>query len=182
MPHILFIILIGMVVAATAEAEEMNKLWGDSIVKLRPEDAMRGQLFTDGNYAMFIHWGLYAHLSNNVEGKTYYGIGEWIMHPSMATPLFLFPDRLPSVFSSLGQFIRHSRNHPRNLPEPPSSRRGSARSSNSSPMACRSRKSQGISASAHDHPDPHRSDLQKILHVHSRSQAVARLQGKRSAC
>ena len=67
-----------------AAAEEMDKLWGDSVVKLRPEDASKGQLFADGNYAMFIHWGLYSLLGNKVDGKTYYGIGEWIMEKRMA--------------------------------------------------------------------------------------------------
>lgn len=62
----------------------MNKLWGDSVVKLRAENAERGQLFDEGNYAMFIHWGLYSQLGNKVDGKTYYGIGEWIMNPRMA--------------------------------------------------------------------------------------------------
>lgn len=59
-------------------------MWGDSVVKLRAEDASRGQLFADGNYAMFIHWGLYSQLGNKVDGKTYYGIGEWIMNKRMA--------------------------------------------------------------------------------------------------
>ena len=67
-----------------AQAEEMDKMWGDSMVKLRAADAKRGQLFEDGNYAMFIHWGLYSNLGNKVDGKTYYGIGEWIMNPRMA--------------------------------------------------------------------------------------------------
>ncbi|WP_442506829.1 alpha-L-fucosidase [Novipirellula sp. SH528] len=62
----------------------MNELWGDSVVKLRAENAERGQLFDEGNYAMFIHWGLYSQLGNKVDGKTYYGIGEWIMNPRMA--------------------------------------------------------------------------------------------------
>jgi alpha-L-fucosidase len=65
-------------------AQEMDKMWGDSVVKLRPENASRGQLFADGNYAMFIHWGLYSQLGNKVGGKTYYGIGEWIMNKRMA--------------------------------------------------------------------------------------------------
>ena len=33
---------------------------------------------------MFIHWGLYSNLGNKVDGKTYYGIGEWIMNSNMA--------------------------------------------------------------------------------------------------
>ena len=60
-------------------SQSMDALWGEGVVKLRAEDAARGQLFEDGNYAMFIHWGLYSQLANKVDGKTYYGIGEWIM-------------------------------------------------------------------------------------------------------
>ncbi|MCP4456401.1 MAG: alpha-L-fucosidase [Planctomycetes bacterium] len=62
----------------------MDALWGQAVVKLRADEAQRGQLFSEGNYAMFIHWGLYSHLANKVDGKTYYGIGEWIKHPRMA--------------------------------------------------------------------------------------------------
>ncbi|WP_343224758.1 alpha-L-fucosidase [Pelagicoccus sp. SDUM812005] len=62
----------------------MDKMWGEHTVKLRAEDAKRGQLFDEGNYAMFIHWGLYSLLANEVDGKTYYGIGEWIMSPRRA--------------------------------------------------------------------------------------------------
>ena len=51
---------------------------------LRADEATPLQLFRDGNYAMFIHWGLYANLANKVDGKTYYGIGEWIMNENMA--------------------------------------------------------------------------------------------------
>ncbi len=65
-------------------SQQMDKMWGKSVVKLRAEDAKRGQLFEQGNYAMFIHWGLYSQLANNVKDKTYYGIGEWIMNPRMA--------------------------------------------------------------------------------------------------
>jgi alpha-L-fucosidase len=67
-----------------ARSEEMDQMWGDSVVTLRAEDARRGQLFAEGNYAMFIHWGLYSSLGNEVNGKTYYGIGEWIMNNRMA--------------------------------------------------------------------------------------------------
>jgi len=64
--------------------EEMNKMWGETTVKLRAENAKRGQLFDEGNYALFIHWGLYSQIANKVDDKTYYGIGEWIMNPRMA--------------------------------------------------------------------------------------------------
>lgn len=64
--------------------QQMNTEWGEQVLKLRSADAERGQLFNDGNYAMFIHWGLYSHLGNRYQGKTYYGIGEWIMNFNMA--------------------------------------------------------------------------------------------------
>ena len=71
--------------AESAESQsDMDGLWGARVVKLRAEDAKRGQLFDQGNYAMFIHWGLYSQLGNKVDGQTYYGIGEWIMHQRMA--------------------------------------------------------------------------------------------------
>ncbi len=70
--------------ASTAFSQEMDEMWGESVVKLRADRARRGQLFDEGNYAMFIHWGLYSQLGNKVDGKTYYGIGEWIMNKRMA--------------------------------------------------------------------------------------------------
>ncbi|TWU35037.1 alpha-L-fucosidase [Novipirellula artificiosorum] len=70
--------------SATDRSQSMDKLWGENVVKLRAENAERGQLFDEGNYAMFIHWGLYSQLGNKVDGKTYYGIGEWIMNKRMA--------------------------------------------------------------------------------------------------
>lgn len=77
-------ILAVLVASGPAFGQDMDKLWGEQVMSLRAADAERGQLFEEGNYAMFIHWGLYAHLANHVDGKTYYGIGEWIMHPRMA--------------------------------------------------------------------------------------------------
>ena len=68
----------------SAFSESMNEMWGETTVKLRATDAKKGQLFDEGNYAMFIHWGLYSQVANKVDGKTYYGIGEWIMSPRMA--------------------------------------------------------------------------------------------------
>ena len=45
---------------------------------------MRGKRFRNGKYAMFIHWGLFSKLGNEWKGKTYYGIGEWLMNKRMA--------------------------------------------------------------------------------------------------
>ena len=76
--------LFAFVTSSVNSQQTMDKSWGDSAVKLRAENAERGQLFDEGNYAMFIHWGLYSLLGNEVDGKTYYGIGEWIMNKQMA--------------------------------------------------------------------------------------------------
>lgn len=81
---ILIACLFPLSTIAQEKSKDMDALWGDSVVKLRAENAERGQLFDEGNYAMFIHWGLYSQLGNKVDGKTYYGIGEWIMNPRMA--------------------------------------------------------------------------------------------------
>ena len=77
-------ILLALAVQGSLLAQDMDTLWGQAVVKLRADEAERGQLFAEGNYAMFIHWGLYSNLANKVDGKTYYGIGEWIMHPRVA--------------------------------------------------------------------------------------------------
>ena len=69
---------------SSVQSQEMDKMWGESVVKLRADNAKRGQLFDQGNYAMFVHWGLYSQLGNKVNGKTHYGIGEWIMNKQMA--------------------------------------------------------------------------------------------------
>ncbi len=67
-----------------ADVQQMDEMWGEQVMKLKAADAERGQLFEEGNYAMFIHWGLYSHIGNLYKGKSYYGIGEWIMNRRMA--------------------------------------------------------------------------------------------------
>ncbi len=71
-------------VAQKKDEQKMNEMWGEQVVNLTAQNAGQGQLFRDGNYAMFIHWGLYSNLGNQWKGKTYYGIGEWIMNKNMA--------------------------------------------------------------------------------------------------
>ncbi|WP_448635161.1 alpha-L-fucosidase [Pedobacter panaciterrae] len=59
-------------------------MW-DGKAKINGElNTTRGKLFRNGKYAMFIHWGLFSQLSNKWKGKTYYGIGEWLMNSNMA--------------------------------------------------------------------------------------------------
>ncbi len=66
------------------ENERMDQLWGEQEYAVFESDSLRGELFRDGNYAMFIHWGLYSNIANRYKGKTYYGIAEWIMSSSRA--------------------------------------------------------------------------------------------------
>ncbi len=69
---------------STYAQNRMDEMWGEQKSKNPSQETTRGNLFTQGNYAMFVHWGLYSHVGNYWEGKTYYGISEWLMHPSMA--------------------------------------------------------------------------------------------------
>jgi alpha-L-fucosidase len=63
-------------------AQEMDKIKGEQNSK--NVEVKRGRFFDWGNYAMFVHWGLYSQLGNKWEGKTYYGNSEWIMNENMA--------------------------------------------------------------------------------------------------
>ena len=76
----------------------MDTLWGEQATKLRADGAKRGELFDVGNYAMFIHWGIYSQLGNRFDGKTYYGIGEWMMHKTMAKIPIARYKKLASTF------------------------------------------------------------------------------------
>ena len=71
--------------SASAQKPGMDKMWGkqDSI-KNSVQDA-RTAAFADGNYAMFIHWGVYSNIGNKWKDKTYYGISEWIMSSRRAS-------------------------------------------------------------------------------------------------
>jgi alpha-L-fucosidase len=56
----------------------MDQMWGDAEVQPGLESSDRVALFRDGNYGMFIHFGIYSHLAGQWKGETFYGIGEWI--------------------------------------------------------------------------------------------------------
>lgn len=62
----------------------MDKMWGDSKTSTKNTIPEKAKLFADGNFGMFIHWGLFSHLGGKWNGKTFYGIGEWIMNKNMA--------------------------------------------------------------------------------------------------
>jgi alpha-L-fucosidase len=63
------------------DAQETDKMQAEQSAEAKVK---RGRFFDWGNYAMFVHWGLYSQIGNRWEGKTYYGIGEWIMEKNMA--------------------------------------------------------------------------------------------------
>ena len=71
-------LLAAAIVAPPTFAQRMDKMWGDRDVQAGVESSERAALFRDGNYGMFIHWGLYSHLGGKWKGETFYGIGEWI--------------------------------------------------------------------------------------------------------
>jgi len=52
-------------------------MWGGGSVKT---NLTRGAWLKNSRFAMFIHWGLYSELGGEWNGKTYYGIAEWLMN------------------------------------------------------------------------------------------------------
>ena len=85
------LILFALILSISGNAQKgkpneagMDKMWGESTVAIDALKAGRGKLFDEGNYGMFIHWGLYSHLGGSWKDTTYYGIGEWIKSPRMA--------------------------------------------------------------------------------------------------
>lgn len=76
---ITFIFTVALLALTLRGEESMDKMWGDREVRAGVESTERAALFRDGNYGMFIHWGLYSHLGGKWQGKDFYGIGEWIM-------------------------------------------------------------------------------------------------------
>ncbi|MGE8378179.1 MAG: alpha-L-fucosidase, partial [Sphingobacterium sp.] len=80
-------IVLGAMISAlcTQEvlAQRMEEMW-DGAGGKGAVSQNRGKLFREGKYALFIHWGIYSQLANKWQGKTFYGIGEWLMNKSMA--------------------------------------------------------------------------------------------------
>ena len=62
----------------------MNDLWGSRDATAQSASDPRTAWFTQDRYAMFIHWGLFSQAASTWNGKKYYGIAEWLMHPAMA--------------------------------------------------------------------------------------------------
>jgi alpha-L-fucosidase len=73
------LILIPFLLSAAEEEKGMEEMWGETAVSQQGNHP-RLKWFKEDKYAMFIHWGLYSQMAGVWEEKTYYGIGEWIMH------------------------------------------------------------------------------------------------------
>jgi alpha-L-fucosidase len=62
----------------------MEEMWGETTVNSDALISGKAKLFDEGNFGMFIHWGLFSNLGGKWEDKTYYGIGEWLMNKRVA--------------------------------------------------------------------------------------------------
>jgi alpha-L-fucosidase len=81
----------------------MDQMWGEAQVRPGIDKTDRAALFRDGNYGMFIHWGLFSHLGGQWRDQTFYGIGEWIkrqMNISDADYMALAKEYNPTEFDA----------------------------------------------------------------------------------
>ena len=62
----------------------MNEMWGTKVNKQDAHPDDNAAWFANAKYAMFIHWSLFSQNDNRWQGKTYYGIGEWLMYLAKA--------------------------------------------------------------------------------------------------
>lgn len=76
---LLTLFLTSLNFASAAKEKGMDEMWGDDKVIITGDHPGLEWFFED-KYAMFIHWGLYSEMGGVWNDKTYYGIGEWIMH------------------------------------------------------------------------------------------------------
>ncbi len=96
-------VTIAAPLASVHADESMDKMWGDTSTKDGVENSPRAALMRDGKYGMFIHWGLFSGLEGKWQGKTLYGISEWIkrqMNISDADYMALAKDFNPKGFDA----------------------------------------------------------------------------------
>ena len=87
--NIIVAVLIMIIGVMTIHSQDKNKkgmeeMWGETNVTGDALQSGKAKLFDEGNYGMFIHWGLFSNLGGVWEDKTYYGIGEWLMSKRVA--------------------------------------------------------------------------------------------------
>ena len=77
------LLILAMMAGCTSKSPDYS---GISDLATDPGDTRSHQeiLFEDGNYAMFIHFGLYSKMEGVWKGKVYRGNAEWIMNSEQA--------------------------------------------------------------------------------------------------
>jgi len=78
------VMLVGVMAIHSQDKKGMEEMWGETTVSGDALKSGKAKLFDEGNYGMFIHWGLFSNLGGVWEDKTYYGIGEWLMSKRVA--------------------------------------------------------------------------------------------------
>ncbi len=73
------LLLNASTLSAVEKEQGMDEMWGEEKLSIQATHPSL-KWFSEDKYAMFIHWGLYSQMAGVWNGKTYYGIGEWIMH------------------------------------------------------------------------------------------------------
>ncbi|MBM1105014.1 alpha-L-fucosidase [Aurantibacter crassamenti] len=81
---VVFVLFVTFLNAQNDKPKGMEEMWGEQNSLGNDAPTSRTALFDEGNYAMFIHWGLYSSIGNQWKDSTYYGISEWIMNPRRA--------------------------------------------------------------------------------------------------
>jgi len=79
-----FLIFSMSSIAQRSESKGMGEMWGDQRKIGTETSNSKTTLFDEGNYSMFIHWGIYSNIANRWKDSTYYGISEWIKNPRRA--------------------------------------------------------------------------------------------------
>jgi alpha-L-fucosidase len=82
--YVLVLLLIGCQRLYAQKDQKMDEMWGNQDKIGNIDMSSKTNLFDDGNYSMFIHWGIYSNIANKWKDTTYYGISEWIKHPRRA--------------------------------------------------------------------------------------------------
>lgn len=80
------ILAMALLLSCASKKEKAVTLTPDEVQAIAQAEGRSVQdvLFDDGNYAMFIHFGLYSKMEGEWKGKAYYGNAEWIMNGNQA--------------------------------------------------------------------------------------------------
>ena len=65
------LLALGQCALPVCAQQRMDQMWGEQQAKQTDTTTQRGHRFEWGNYAMFIHWGLFSHLANKWHGRTH---------------------------------------------------------------------------------------------------------------